>query len=256
MSKDKTYLYNEHDENQVNKILKQKKKKKLKRNLKILFYLLVLTAIIAFFVSDLSKVKSIEIEGNKDIKSKEILDTMSINDETIYLFIDKKDLSEKIKAIPMVKKVNVSIDLMGNVFVDIEECEKVAYCEIGSDTYIIDELGGVRLTEDKSVIQALHSCPRILNFKNLEFLETFAKEYVQLPELIKNQTSDIVYSPKKADETRLEFILDNGKSLFLRVEDMVDQLMRFDFEANMTEYSDRCIFSFEGDYIYTQECEQ
>ena len=49
--------------------------------------------------------------------------------------------------------------------------------------------------------------------------------------------------------------MDNGKIFYLRIEDMADQLNRIDYEAFMTGYSDRCVFSFEGNYIYTEECE-
>ena len=81
-----------------------------------------------------------------------------------------------------------------------------------------------------------------------------AKEYVKIPELIKSQTSDIIYSPIKADTSRLKFLMDNGKILYLRVESMVEQLSKFDYEAFMTAYSDRCEFSFEGNHVYMKKC--
>ena len=249
------YYYNEHDENQVNKILKAKKKKRLKKRIKILLFLVLIALITAFFVSDASKVKSIHIVGNQDIKDSEILDCITIDEDTIYLFIDKKAISQQIKDIGMIKKASVSVDLLGNIKIDIEEALKVAYSEVDQTIYVIDELGGIRETDDASIIESLLSCPRITGFEDIELLKTFAKEYVNIPELIKNQTSDIIYSPKKSDETRLEFIMDNGKIFYLRIEDMVEQLERIDYEAFMTGYSDRCVFSFEGKYIYTEKCE-
>ena len=48
--------------------------------------------------------------------------------------------------------------------------------------------------------------------------------------------------------------MDNGKILYLRIEQMVEQLSRFDYEANMTEFSDYCEFSFEGENIYMKKC--
>lgn len=249
------YYYNEHDENQVKKILKSKKKKKLKKRIKILLFLLFVIALGAFFFSDYSKVKSIQVVGNEEVKSQDILDHISLNRDSIYLFVDKKKVAQEIKEVGMIKRASVSIDLIGHVVIEIEEAEKVAYCEIGNHIYVIDELGGVSETEDKAIIKSLQSCPQILEFKDLKFLKQFAKEYVKIPELIKNQTSDIIYSPESGDQTRLEFIMDNGKTLYLRVEDMADQLARIDYEAFMTGYSDRCVFSFEGEHIYMKKCE-
>lgn len=250
-----SYYYNEHDENQVKKILKNKKKKKLKRRLKIFLVIVVIGLVTAFFLSDYSKVKSVRVEGNKDITSKEILKNIFVNKDTFFFMVNKDKITKEVMDLGMIKKAAVSVDLIGNVTIYIEEAEKVAYCEIGNDTYVIDELGGVSITEDQKIIQELHSCPRILKFEDIELLETFAKEYIHIPDLIKTQTSDILYSPKDTDPSRLKFIMDNGKILYLRIEDMVDQLNRIDYEAFMTGFSDRCTFSFEGEYIYTTECE-
>ena len=250
----KEYYYNEHDENQVKKILKTKKKKKLKKRIKILFVLIVLTVIGAYFLSDYSKVQSIKVVGNEELKEKTIIENISINKNTIYLFIDRKGVAQEVKDLGMVKRANVSVDFLGHVTIEIEEAEKVAYCEIGKKIYLIDELGGVVETNDKNIIESLQSCPRILKFKDLKFLKTFAKEYIQIPELIKSQTSDIVYDPNELDETRLKFVMDNGKILYLRTEDMVEQLKKFDYEAYMTQYSKKCVFSFEGKYIYMKDC--
>lgn len=250
----KEYYYNEHDENQVKKILKAKKKKKLKKKIKILIVLMIFILIGIYFCSDFSKVKSIQVIGNDEVKKEKIIENISINEDSIYLFVDKKKIIQEIKDLGMIKRANVSIDFLGNVTIEIEEAEKIAYCEIDKKTYLIDELGGVVETTDKEIIKSLQSCPRLLKFKDLKFLKTFAKEYIQIPELIKSQTSDIVYAPLDSDSTRLEFVMDNGKTLYLRTEDMVEQLQKFDYEAFMTAYSDRCVFSFEGKHIYMKKC--
>ena len=101
----------------------------------------------------------------------------------------------------------------------------------------------------------MQSTPQITKFKDLQLLKEFAKEYVDIPEIIKSQTSDIIYNPQKSDETRLKFIMDDGKILYLRIEDMVEQLNKFDYEANKEVYKDKCVFSFEGNYVYMKDCE-
>lgn len=250
------YYYNEHDENQVKKILKSKKKKRLKRRMKILCVFIILALIGYYLMSDLSKVKSIEVKGNVEVKTEDIIKQSSLTKESCYMFVNKSQIADKIKSMGMIKKIDVSVDLIGHVVIEVEEAKKVAYCEIGKKTYVIDEMGNVNETKDKALIASLQSCPRFLGFKDEKFLKEFAKEYVQVQSLIRNQTSDIVHDPKKADETRMKFIMDNGKILYVRVEDMVKQLNSFDYEANIVQDKKNCTFSFEGKYVYKyKKCE-
>lgn len=250
------YYYNEHDENQVKKILKSKKKKRLKRRIRILFVLGIFILIGFYFMSDLSKIKSIEVKGNVEVKTDAIIKQSALTKDTFYMFVNKNKVIDQIKDMGMIKKVDVTIDLIGHVVIEIEEAKKVAYCEIGKKTYVIDELGNVKETKDKKLIDSLQSCPRFLDFKDEKFLKEFSKEYVQVQSLIRNQTSDIIYAPKKADETRMKFILDSGKILYVRVEDMVHQLNNFDYEANIVQDKRNCTFSFEGKYVYKyKKCE-
>jgi len=255
MAHQQDYYYNEHDENQVEKILKTKKKKRLKKRFKVLLFLIVFVAIGAYFTSDYSRIQSIRVVGCEEVSEYDILEYAAIDEKAIYWFINTNHIEEKIKEVPLVKKVKVSRDLLGNIKIEIEEAERIAYCDIEDRTYVIDELGYVSETSDPKIIQSLQSCPKLSGFKDVEFLKSFASEYIKIPELVKSQTSDIVYSPQPADETRLEFVMDNGKIMYLRVEDMAEQLSRFDYEASMTAYSDYCQFSFEGEHVYMEKCE-
>lgn len=254
MKRQQDYYYNEHDENQVRKIYRVNKHKKLKKRIKILLVLIMFVLVGAYFLSDYSKVQSIKVIGNQEIDSQDILNNISVNEKSWALFVNTDKLEKEIKKIPLIKKVQVSKDILGNITIEVQEAAKVAYCVIDKTTYVIDELGNVTETQDQEVIQSLLSCPRISQFKDVDFLKKFAKEYVKIPEIIKSQTSDIIYAAKKADEERLKFVMDNGKILYLRVDQMVEQLELFDYEANMTEYHDYCEFSFEGKNIYMKKC--
>lgn len=255
MARQKSYYYNEHDENQVQKILKNKKKRKLKKRMKILLVLLVLIVIGSYFISDISRIRQIEIVGNQEVSSQDVLKKISVQKGDITLFVSVDQIEKEVSQMPFIKKVQVSKSLMGTIQIEVEEAEKVAYCTIGKKTYVIDELGNVSETDDKKLIASLQSTPRLSQFKDLKLLKSFAKEYVQLPNIIKSQTSDIIYDPQNADETRLKFMMDDGKILYLRIEDMVEQLSVFDYEANKAIYKDKCVFRFEGKNVYMDKCQ-
>lgn len=249
------YYFNEHDENQTQLLRKKRKKKKLKRKMKIVFVLFVLLLIVGYFVSDFSRIQTIEIEGQQEISKEEILETISVHKGDIIFLVNTGHIEDEVAKMPFIKKVKVTKSVLGHVYIEIEEAQKVAYCVIDKTTYVIDELGNVSETTDKNLIASLQATPRITNFKDLDLLKEFAKEYVKIPEIVKSQTSDILYDPQKADETRLKFLMDDGKILYLRIEDMADQLNnRYDYEANKEVYKDKCEFSFEGNHVYMKDC--
>lgn len=206
-------------------------------------------------MSDYSKVQSIKVIGNEEVSEKEILKKISVSNKSIFLFVNTGKITEEVKKVPLIKKANVTRDFFGHIQIEVEEAEKIAYCIIGDITYVIDEVGNVAETADENIIRSLQYCPKISMFTDLKFLKSFAKEYAKIPQTIKNQASDIIHDRKEADETRIKFIMDNGKILYLRVEDMANQLANYDYEANMTAYSDKCIFSFEGGRVYMKACD-
>ncbi len=255
MARKSKVSYNEHDVNQVRRIFNVRRKNKVKKRVKVAIVVFCFVIVGLYLYSDLSKVKTITVEGNSVVKTKQILDVIAIDNNDFHFLVNTKKIKNSIKELPLIKKVSVKKTFFGDIKIDIEEADKIAYGIINKKIYLIDELGKVSYTDDKEVINDLKFTPQFVGFKSLDFLKTFAKEYLKIPDLVKNQTSDIIYEPEKSDTTRLKFIMINGKIMYLRVEDMAQQLNSIDYEAMMTEYKDRCVFSFEGKHIYTQECD-
>lgn len=247
-------VYNEYDHNQVRHILKKKKRKKLKRKFKVVLFLLAFLGVAWYFYSDYSKVSVIEVSGNKTIDSEDIKKACGVLVGDYHLFVSTNKIEEALLDYPGLKKVSVTKDLHGRIDINVLEADFVAYAIVGNDTYRIDENGDVILTKDADTIALLMTLPCVKGFSDLELLNEFAKEFVLIPDIVESQTTDITYAPLQADTTRVEFLLVNGKKFYLRIEDMVDQLNRFDYEANMTTYSDKCVFSFEGDNVYLYPC--
>ena len=174
-----------------------------------------------------------------------------IDNERIYIIKStKKELEKEVREIKQKNKKQRNKYLFKNIvnewYTNFKEpyigksAKQVYHATINN--YLLPELG------NKSINK--------ITFKDLQLLKEFAKEYVNIPEIVKNQTSDIIYDPQKADETRLKFIMDDGKILYLRIEDMADQLNnRYDYVANKEAFKNKCVFSFEGNYVYMKDCE-
>lgn len=249
--------YNEYDDDPRKQYLAEVKAKKARRRRHLLISCIIIGLIVVYFVSPVSKIQSIQVKGLVNLKADEV--KVSIQKETsgYYLFTSTKNIENKLKKHALIKKCHVSKTITGGLRIEIQEAKPVAYAIFQNKTYVIDELAHVEEVSDVNFIKKLESTPRLMSFDSLEHIQTFADQYIQLPYILRNSISDVIFSPKAADPTSIRFVMDNGKQLIVRLNDISKVLSqkKFDYEAYMTEYSDACIFSFEGDSIYITNCQ-
>lgn len=247
-----SYIYNEHDENQVKKILKQRKKKKLKNKVKVFIGVVVFGFIFWFMMSDYPKVKSIHISGNINISENQILDNISINTHSFYWFMNTNKIEKEIKDNLAIKSAEVKCDLLGNVNIEVQEAEAIAFATINEETYEINDMGEVIEVTDQERKEELYRLVSVNHFSSLDMLKEFAQGYQSVSNLTKNEMSDIYLAPRSADPTLLKCLLKNNYIIYIRIEDLADKLNEksFDLEAYKVKYPTKHIYSFEGNNIY------
>jgi len=250
------YQYNQYDEDQVKKKYKKIKKVKLKKKFKIALVIIFLGLIIFFFMSDYSKVKSIRIVGQEILTEDEVLDVISINKSTQYLFMSTGKVEKEVKTLARVKDVQVSRDLFGNVSIKIKEADPLAYAIIGNKTYEINDVGNIAVVNDEKRKSFLKSLPSVSGFKDEKLLKEFAKEFKDIPNVMLNEISDVILEPQKADPTRLKFVMQEGILVYVRIEDISSKIGsgRFDYEANKIKNKNVCVYKIEGKNIYQEKC--
>ncbi len=247
--KRKQVYYNEHDVNQVKEILRNKKKNKLKKKFKIMMILLLLGVIGYYFMSDLSKVNEVKIMGNYYLSTSEIESVITVTNEDYLLFVDKGEIVEKIKALPIVKDVKIKMNLTRDIVIEITESSIVTFGYVDDQIMIVDEKGRVKSLDDDSFLDELKVLPQFFEFDQ-DMFEAMAKEFVQFPGTVSSLISDVVYQPTGVDTKRVKFIFDNGKILYARIDDIVSQLERIDILTTMEFYDNNSIFSLEGGNLY------
>ena len=87
-----TYMYNEHDVNQVKNMQKKIKKKKQKRRRCFVLIVLIIIACIIFMTGNASKVKKISVSGCHLTNQENIIEHISIKSKETYFLnmnIDK-----------------------------------------------------------------------------------------------------------------------------------------------------------------------
>lgn len=250
MARKQRTVYNDYDRDQVKVILKKRKAKRRKKRIKILLVILMIILIIAFFISDYSRLKSITVNGINRIERQEIVDAAKINLHQDYIFFTNTDaIASRIKKVSLVKDVKVSKNLFGDITIKVVEADPIGQCMIGDILYVIDETGRIAIDNNGLLINYVQRCPRLNNF-DYDRLVEFSKEFAKIPSQVINQISDINYAPQTADETRCEFIMDDGKILYLRYDDMAEQLKGNYYALLMEKYPDDKYYDFLGKYVY------
>ena len=170
--------------------------------------------------------------------------------QSFTFFIDDKKIISNIKKLPFVKNVDVSKNLLREDFkFKVVENDPIGQCTINNVLYLIDEKGKIAIDDQGRLISYVQRCPKINNFDE-KVLKEFAKEYAKIPHSVINQISSINYAPQNADTTRMEFIMDDGKILYLRYDQMANQLKGNYYALLMEKYPDDKYYDFLGKYVY------
>lgn len=231
-------------------LLRKKKKLRLKKKAKIFLSLLVLSLIVLYFISDLSRIRTISVEGNQTISTKYIQKVLSqYKKDTIFLLNTNK-VEKKVLDMPLIKKADVSKNLLGHLSVRVSEGDILAYATIKNKTYIIDSMGHVFENSPEMGLGDVKKYVKVSYFKSYGQLKNFAKEYVKIPENVHSSVSDIILSNSKTEPFRVRMIMDNGKILVVRVNEMVDVFERFDYQANNVVQKDVQTYVFMNGKLY------
>ena len=163
-------------------------------------------------------------------------------------------IEKQIKLLPAIKEATVQCDWVGNIKIEVQEAQPIAYAKINKDIYEINNIGNIIKTTDQDRISLLKSLPYVSEFKEEKLLKQFAEGFKDVPTLMQNEISDIILSPQRGDETRLKCLLKGDKILYIRIEDLSTRLDDeiFNYEAYKTKYKDKYSFSIEGIHLYLE----
>lgn len=245
-----TYMYNEHDVNQVKNMQKKIKKKKQKRRRCFVLVVLLIIACIVFMTGSASKVKKISVSGCHLTSQEDIIEHISIKSKETYFFkVNKNQVEKEIEQMLFVKKATVKKDLLGNVKISVQENNAMLYSYIDNVLYLVDEDGVIEKDEKQEKLSYVQRYPQAINFDE-NYLKQFVKEYKKLPSVIKNQISSIVFEPNDKDQTKCKLELDSGKIFYVRIEDMARQLTSTNYYLVIQKYPENKYYDFLGKNVY------
>src|SRR5699024_2127385 len=179
--------------------------KVMQRYIPIVLFNVIIIAIMGYFISPLSKVGTISVEGNQAVYDQQIIDQSGIHGgDSLIETMRKKDVavSHIVDELPQVSNSTIEVTGFNDIIIQVKEFNTVAY--------IADDSSYLRVLENGAVLDDVYSVsignqPVLTKFEEGEALDQMIKELSKVEMPILNLISEI------------ELITDRTNSLFIRV---------------------------------------
>lgn len=179
--------------------------KVMQRYIPIVIINLLIIIIMSYFISPLSKVSTISVEGNEAVYDQQIIEESGIrsNDSILELMRQKERTAENIvQNLPQVSESSVEVSGFNDVIIQIKEHNTVAY--IAQDNSYLRVLeNGTVLDEEYNI--SIGNQPVLTKFEEGEVLDQMIEELSKVDRPILNLISEI------------ELVTDRENPLFIRV---------------------------------------
>lgn len=193
----------------------------------ILVINLFFIVIFAYFISPLSRVDTISVEGNKDVYVQKIIDESSINPGD-SLYDSKKKFSDVEKEIvnqfPQISSSKLTIDGMNKVLIQVDEFSTVAY--------IAEDESYLRVLENGHVLEDLYTTSIgnqlvLLKFKEGEALDMIIEELKKVDDSILNLISEVELTKTDQNPLSIQVYMNNGNHILSKIPDFSEKILYY-----------------------------
>lgn len=250
MAKNKV-VFNEYDQDQRLLLAKQRKKKRIRRFFKRLFLVLVLVAIASYFLSGFSKIMTVTVAGDELVDSDLIVELSQVETtKSFYLFTRESTVVSRLMASGYFDEVQVEKSLDRNLTITVSETALICFEQNEAGSVAINENGMVyQITGEHQAL--LSTLPALHDFTE-EIIAQFATEYALIPSQVRYQISDIYFIPEDGDPLKCQFNMDDGKILYVRIDQMAAQLADNKYLLNIQKNPDYTYYDYVGKFIYME----
>lgn len=214
------------------------KKRKIKVKRLIIFALIIILVILSFLLIRRLPTKNIYIIGTNIISDKEIIKSANLEDYPPFFQVSKRDIREKILAIPYVKEVQVKKKFYNKIYISITE-HKVL-CSY-NDKLLLES------GEEVANTHHINSVP-ILISDITTIKERFAKSFSKVDNDILLKISQITYTPNDVDEERFALQMNDGNLVYITL-GKITKLNKYNSIYSRMEGKEGIIYLDSGDYV-------
>ncbi len=209
------------------------------RALPVLILSSILLILAVYFISPYSKLKNIEVTGNKQLSKTEVLDASSIQKEdyTLTTYLSQKAHARNIKLSNLwVKKAEISYQFPITFKIKITEYTVVAY-DYSGEQYFPVLSSGEEIANPVTKSQLPKSYIR-LDFSDKAMLKKFVRQLAGISDTIKSEIQTVQHTPSKATEDLLTLMMTDGNKIIVPLSEVAKKLPYYEkIKPQLTEAS-------------------
>lgn len=198
--------------------------KVLQRYIPIVVVNLIFILIMAYFISPLSKVGTISVEGTQFVYDQTVLDESLIRtgDSVLEMARETDTIAEKITSnIPQVKNTNVAISGFNDIKISVEEFETVAY--IAQDGMYLRVLENGKVLDDVYSV-SLGNQPVLSSFGEGKALDLMIQELGKLDSSILNLISEVELVEHRSNSLFIQVYMNNGNRVLSSIPTFAEKI--------------------------------
>ncbi|WP_162261210.1 cell division protein FtsQ/DivIB [Companilactobacillus kimchiensis] len=189
----------------------KKRRVRISRN-SLIFIIVFVIILIAYFGSSLSKVRNINVKGVNDLGAQQVIDATKIDDNsTLFnVLLHHGSIAKKTeKKLPSIQSLSFRTHNLRDLTISVKEHPTLGY--------IYKDSGYYRIINDGQVINQKMSSPIgnypiYSNFSDSR-LKQMSNIYAELPSNVKTNVSQIYNSPTKLNPYRIKIDMNDGNKV-------------------------------------------
>ncbi|EOH87828.1 cell division protein FtsQ/DivIB [Enterococcus pallens] len=205
--------------------IRHERNRRLYKRLTILIVLFMIPALILlYYVSPLSRLSGVSIEGNEQISSEEIANKLnfSVGNNLWSQYFQRNDHIDRLKKQELrVQDASVRFDGINKFVVDVKEYKEVAY--LGHDNEYSPVLANGTVIP-MNVEKPQGTLPILEGFTGPKRILEVMKQYDALSEKVRQGVSQIKYAPTNENKGLLQIFMNDGNQVLVSIHDMSQKM--------------------------------
>ena len=173
-------LYDEHEERLKKTKARRRRTIRRRHRLYLLIALAAAALILLYFLSDLSKVRSLKVEGNRFYSDEQIYEMADVGYETRYLLKPSFLMENALKGGSLIEDARVEKTLNGDIRIEVTEKQIIGYL-VEENAYVLLCGNGERIELQEDEIGSIVNYPLLNGFSD-EQLDSIAKAFDEVSE--------------------------------------------------------------------------
>lgn len=205
--------------------LKNYRNKKLhKRLITIIMIFVVPLLFTLYYVSPLNSLAKVEVTGNQNIASKEIVASsgLQLNQNLWSQYFERDQFSRRlVRNFPRIKNATIKFSSLNQFKINVTEHKEVALLAKDGKYFPILENGQIvqepqeKADKEKVILE---------DFTEQDHIMETIKNYYELPKEIQSGVSQINYTPTKDNDELITIFMNDGNRVILNVSNMDQQM--------------------------------